>query len=202
MNNEKVLTVPIDILFKNNYFEGFKHVDDFDYSSIIGNHHSFRPRSYTETDPFYKQIIPYIVIINDNEEIFCTKRTKKQSESRLHDMYSLGIGGHLNIHDFEKDYDFYDGFIKGMTREIDEEIILPQKFYWKHCSGFINDDSNDVGRVHFGMVYIVKVLDNIEVREKDNMEKYSFRNKENIIQEYNNFENWSKIVIDNLLTKI
>ena len=47
-----------------------------------------------------------------------------------------------------------------------------------------------------------KVLDNIEVREKDNMEKYSFRNKENIIQEYNNFENWSKIVIDNLLTKI
>ena len=54
--------------------------------------HYFLPRSRAEYDASVKQIIPYVVI-RRGEEYFLLRRLKKQTEARLHDKLSLGVGG-------------------------------------------------------------------------------------------------------------
>src|SRR5687768_8619722 len=51
----------------------------------------FRPRSQVEQDESVKQIIPY-VCIRCGDSYVLLQRTKKQSEARLHNKFSLGIG--------------------------------------------------------------------------------------------------------------
>jgi len=53
------------------------------------------PRPDAETDPSLKQIIPYLVL-RDGDRIFLMKRTRAGGDPRLHDRFTVGIGGHLN----------------------------------------------------------------------------------------------------------
>ena len=62
---------------------------------VIEAHHEFRPRPEMETDPAYKQIIPY-VLVTRGAEAFVMQRLKKGGEQRLHGLLSLGVGGHIN----------------------------------------------------------------------------------------------------------
>src|SRR6476659_9151746 len=55
----------------------------------------FLPRSGVEDDPSKKQIIPYLVL-RDGEGIFLMKRTRAGGDERLHDRYTIGVGGHVN----------------------------------------------------------------------------------------------------------
>ncbi|MBF0234249.1 MAG: hypothetical protein HQK65_14610, partial [Desulfamplus sp.] len=55
-------------------------------------------RSVAETDTQFKQIIPYILIQADNGNLTAIYK-RKGSESRLHDLWSMGIGGHINPSD-------------------------------------------------------------------------------------------------------
>ena len=58
---------------------------------VIEAHHEFRPRPEMETDPAYKQIIPY-VLVTRGAEAFVMQRLKKGGEQRLHGLLSLGVG--------------------------------------------------------------------------------------------------------------
>ena len=58
------------------------------------NNH-FMPRAKAETDPSFKQIIPYVVI-TDGKNILHYVRGKKAGEQRLVAKGSVGIGGHIN----------------------------------------------------------------------------------------------------------
>ena len=56
------------------------------------------PRSSAEMDPIYKQLIPYALLQTaDGLHTGCYRR--KGSEKRLHDFWSVGIGGHVNQND-------------------------------------------------------------------------------------------------------
>ena len=61
-------------------------------------HGEFRPRAEAETDPSWKQLIPYLVL-RDGERIFLMRRTKAGGDERLHDRYTIGVGGHVNPED-------------------------------------------------------------------------------------------------------
>ena len=65
----------------------------------------FLRRSELEEDPSFKQIIPYAIISNKEPErsgirqsqsFYLFRRTSKQTEKRLHNKFSLGVGGHMN----------------------------------------------------------------------------------------------------------
>src|SRR3954454_9273568 len=58
----------------------------------------FRPRPDAEQDPSWKQVIPYVVL-RDGDAIFLMRRTRAGGDERLHDRYSIGIGGHVNPQD-------------------------------------------------------------------------------------------------------
>jgi predicted NUDIX family phosphoesterase len=109
----------------------------------------FLPRSKVETDETHKQIIPYVCIRHANSFVLL-QRTKKQSEARLHNKFSLGIGGHINEQEVAAGAS--DLVQAGLMRELREEITVENG--WKlTLLGTIYDSTTPVGRVHFGIVY-------------------------------------------------
>ena len=103
----------------------------------------FLPRGQVEDDPSKKQIIPYLVL-RDTERIFLMKRTKAGGDERLHDRYTIGVGGHVN----PGDNDVLGGLLREWREEIDADFV--PEFA---PVGLLNDDSNPVGAVHLGLVY-------------------------------------------------
>jgi len=172
---EKILVVPRKILFgyKNErYFQGFQPKKNLVFENIIKKHSKFvlrRSKSEdqpipAENDESIKQIIPYI-IFNYKEKFFVYKRLEKSEENRLVEKYSMGIGGHINPIDNKSS----DILIEAMKREFEEEVEYPYR-YKSRIIGFINDDSDSVGRVHFGVVFLFEGSnDRIKIKEKDKL---------------------------------
>ncbi len=82
----------------------------------------YRPRAEIEDDPGLQQIIPYCVVHHPHDDTYLlTRRLRRSSEKRLHHLYSLGIGGHVNPGDGERE----DPVVGGLRREWAEEIRCP-----------------------------------------------------------------------------
>src|SRR5664279_2434436 len=112
----------------------------------------FLRRSESEEDPSYKQIISYAIISN-KDSFYLFKRTSGQTEKRLHNKFSLGVGGHMNPSDSVKPKEQY--LIDELKRELYEEVKLLNGCLIEDIEfiGFINDDTIPVGRVHIGLLY-------------------------------------------------
>jgi predicted NUDIX family phosphoesterase len=151
----------------------------------------FMARSEAEYNFNHKQIIPYVAVRNGTDYLLL-KRTKKQTEKRLHDKYSLGIGGHINpvVRDSEENI-----ILQGLHRELNEEIHLHEPGEL-HFIGVIHDESSSVSRVHLGLLYVLDVLSSgFEVLEDDKMTA-AWMPGEKLSEFYPYFETWSQIVYD------
>src|ERR1700745_1734225 len=110
---------------------------------------SYRPRSEVETDPSFKQLIPY-VILKWQDQVFHYTRGKRATDTRLQALRSIGVGGHISAEDNSL---FESPYREAMFREVAEEVDLATS-YREHCVGLINDDSTPVGQVHLGIVHL------------------------------------------------
>lgn len=154
----------------------------------------FEHRNLLEEDPSHKQIIPYAVICC-GDEVFLFHRTQKQTESRLHNLYSLGVGGHMNPYGDNIDIAYMH---HELEREMKEEVLIHDGCHIESVLpiGFINDDTNDVGRVHLGVLYHITLNNkSIEINEKDKMTGRWLKKSE-LMDYYNQMESWSKIYIN------
>lgn len=160
----------------------------------------FLQRSRAEETSSLKQIIPYL-LINRDGRILEVERLEEQSEERLHSLFSIGLGGHLNPVDAEAEQSsIVEG---GIDRELREELQFDGS-YEHQFAGIVNDDSNDVGSVHFGLAYRIDFGDtNVDIRETEHM-RGRFRTVDELIQRRNDmpeqFESWSRMIIDDLHT--
>lgn len=190
--DEKVLVVRKSIIDKLGQGHCIIKIEEECFLSIINENAQFELRSQAESNYEYKQIIPYVVFFYKNQ-VFCTYRKTKQLESRLHNMLSIGIGGHINEGDLCLQDDCF--FQRGMNREINEEVLLPESIHPQFV-GIINHNEVDVDSVHVGVCYFVDLLlCNLKVNEDEKM----YGEFVDIPFLYNNrskFEEWSKIVID------
>lgn len=199
--NEQVLVFPTEVFEKLGKFSGVsKEGHVLLQNQELRNSLRYLPRSDMEKDEGYKQIIPYCVICygeNENREYLIYQRTKKGGESRLHDLYSLGVGGHINPCDGEPT----NSYEAAMMRELQEEINLSGNF-GNDIIGAIYDDSNEVGRVHFGVVHLIKGFGDFVVNFGDDaLDKGDFVSYNWLKENVDKFENWSKLVINELLDK-
>lgn len=106
-------------------------------------------RSEAESDPRFLQVIPYCLLWR-GREIFNYRRTPKGGENRLHGKRSCGVGGHVNPEDGPISKESFDA---ACWRELKEEVgLTPGDTVTHEVTGLIFDDSDDVGRVHFGLV--------------------------------------------------
>ena len=165
-DDEQILVVRSDILFKNGKWEGLKN-DNLDYYiDLIKENHEFKRRGDMENDPSWKQIIPYILFSFKNS-FFAYKYLGGAGEKRLVDVYQLGVGGHINLSDGENG-DILD---VGMMREWNEEIYFKGNILERRLVGIINSDAGSVEQVHLGLVYnFVGDGPNISIKENDKME--------------------------------
>ena len=184
MEKEKIMVVQRSALKK--LFQGFLPFEGNEkLLEEIKRHAFFRDRDLVEEDPSLKQIIPYIIFFHD-KKIFLMRRLKKSGEARLRNLYSIGIGGHIR----EEDGSIDEILQKALEREFNEEVKYKGRFNPKPL-GFINDDSNDVGKVHLGVCFAVYGNSAIAVNEKEILE-----GKLVPLQDLkkHNLETWSKIV--------
>jgi len=142
----------------------------------------------------HKQIIPYVVV-HYKDKYLLLQRTSNQSEKRLHNKYSLGIGGHINPVSSMK---YENIIIDSMYRELNEEVRVSDHGTLKFA-GIINDDSNSVSKVHLGLLYILEVLSpEFEVLEKDKMTA-EWVSEDELKDYYDKFETWTQIVYDDYI---
>ena len=197
-DDEKVLVVPADVIFKEGRWQGLKQ-DNLDYYlDLIKNNYQFKRRGDVENDPSWQQIIPYIVF-NYQSKFFIYKYLPSAGEQRLVDTYQIGVGGHIN------DADVNGGNVleEGMMREWREEVDYKGNFLEKKLIGLLNDDSRPVEAVHLGLVYnFVGDSPEISIRETDKMKGELVDVKD--IGEYikSNDGIWIKIVYRDYLSKL
>jgi predicted NUDIX family phosphoesterase len=155
---------------------------------LIKGRHFFVARADAEVEPKWRQIIPYVVVMHEND-VFTLRRLRKQTEVRLHDKVSIGIGGHINPgHDV----------LAGLQKELDEEIAIDD-LYELEFAGILNDESTEVSRVHLGAVYVLRASSaNVRVRETEKMTG-SFVARRELASMRDAMETWSQVVSDSLL---
>ena len=198
--DEQVLVVPTQIFHTLGYFQGFcTEVDRYRDVLLNEKNAQFRPRSVVETDPEFKQLIPYMIFCHTdasgNVRVFQYVRGKGMGESRLHQKRSIGIGGHIAAEDQEQ-YSG-DGYRKGMLRELHEEVVLNTTFT-ERCVGLINDDSTEVGRVHLGIVHRLDVAEPNVVSNESDLIESGFMLLDELRCFRDQMESWSSISLDAL----
>jgi predicted NUDIX family phosphoesterase len=188
--DEKILVVKKNTLFAFHVIDGLVSIDFNRYQKLIQKHKKFLWRSKVEENPVYKQIIPYLVFKHE-DKFFVMKRKNTASESRLQNKHSVGIGGHIRKEDIKR-----ANIIGWAEREFHEEVKYDGSFSIK-ALGLLNDESNPVGQVHVGFVFLLEGnSNNIEIR--DEHKEGSLLTLDECFSLYNSMENWSKIVLDYL----
>jgi len=190
---EQVLTVKRELIAQYIPEAGISAENAGKVVDIIMKHPEFLPRHQAEEDPSHKQIIPYVVLCR-GDEVFATRRLKKGGETRLHGLISLGVGGHINA---ESDAPENDILYHGMNREIDEEVIIAKRGALTP-RGLINDDTNEVGKVHLGMFFTLEVEGEVAVRETEKLEGFWLKRSE-LAEKAPEMETWSQLVVGALL---
>ena len=187
--DERILVVPTKILLGDNMFTGFRTMNDFDYyKNLIRKYQLFLWRSEVETKPEYKQIIPYLVFTYE-DKFFLMQRKSSSSEQRLKSLYSFGIGGHIRQEDMLDD----DIFVWA-KREFHEEIKYDGKLEINPI-GLLNDESNLVGQVHTGFVFLIKG-DSCNIQIRSELKNGSLLSLSECEQYYDSMENWSQLVFN------
>ena len=158
----------------------------------VARHGTFIARAAAEVDPSWKQLIPYVVV-QDGDEVFVMHRSRAGGDERLHERVSIGVGGHLNDAD-----DGDDPLSAGLAREWREELEADWEPEFR-LIGLLNDDTNPVGAVHLGVVFLVEAAGRpVEVRERDKLSG-SFRPLADLRASWDSLETWSQLVGEALL---
>src|SRR5205814_7934876 len=151
---ERVLCFERKLLEELGVFQGLSlEIEKYLPVVTASSHLLYLNRSDAEFDKRYKQLIPYILLIC-NGKILRYRRGRGGQETRLHGLYSVGIGGHISDEDhglFSNDL----GYREGMRRELMEEVAAEEVN--DSAVAVINDDSTEVGYVHFGVVHVMQV---------------------------------------------
>ncbi|MCH1410198.1 hypothetical protein N9406_02910 [Verrucomicrobiales bacterium] len=195
--NEKVLVISRSLFDDLGAFQGINLEPEKYLPSILdpSNNH-FLLRDDAEEDPSFKQIIPY-AIFRYQDRFLHYVRGGGSGEKRLASKGSIGIGGHINDTDFAAASLDKDTYTNGVEREIDEELSIADG-HTQEILGLLNDDSNEVGQVHLGVVHLVTLeSDQVEAGEAV-IEELQFLTLGELQERKEQLESWSQICVDGL----
>ena len=151
-------------------------------------------RSDAEQDRRYKQLIPYVLLIC-NDKILRYRRGRGGQEARLHGLLSVGIGGHIS----EEDHGLFSnnrGYQEGMRRELMEEVAIDE--VKEAAVAVINDDSTEVGYVHFGVVHVMHVANENVAGRRSGVVGPEFIPMVDAVKDPSGYESWSRFCLEHL----
>lgn len=158
-SGEEILAIPAEYIRANPYWNitGFCPIMEMDLSRLLERSRPrFVLREPAETDPEYKQLVPYVLLKYSNRFVVYT-RGKQSGEKRLKGKLSLGIGGHVNLSDGDGKLfptNPEHTFMQGMRREVAEEVLLQAEVFKDEVVGALYDPHTPVGKVHLGIVFV------------------------------------------------
>ncbi len=188
---EEVLIVPCTALFHGGRVRGFTTDSVSAFLDAIARYGVFRLRDQVENDSSVKQIIPYM-IVRHQAQLFLFQRSSVGGEARLYGKFSIGVGGHINRKDVEGAADV---IAAGLQRELAEELTIDGPWDAR-LVGVLNDESNTVGQVHFGLVHVVEVArPSVAVRESQSLSGRLVDPHE-VLALRDRMETWSQLILD------
>lgn len=217
--NEEIIVVPRKELFADEEltFQGtetnpvivkllFNHIEKF-FTTMRRGHATDDPtpkENNAEINFDYKQPIPYAVV-KKGHKVFVYERLAGGGEVRLQGKLSLGVGGHMN----KTEDSFNMSLLGNLQRELNEElnISLPADEHMHlETIGFINNELDEVGKVHLGILVIVNLPEEAEVtvRETDQLKGHwvPIASLAEDMSIYERLEAWSQIAVDELYKHI
>ena len=191
---EQVLVVSRSLFDQLGAFQGFQP-DAGRYLTDLLNpeNNFFMDRPAAEEDPSHKQLIPYS-LFHHAGRLLCYTRGGKGGEKRLHAKKSVGIGGHINPVDQTQAHLGEQTYNNGVEREITEELRITGSYKQK-VIGLINDDSNDVGRVHLGVVHWFDLESDDVASNEDAIQDLQFVPINELVTRIDELETWSAFCV-------
>jgi predicted NUDIX family phosphoesterase len=194
---ENILVIRRSLFDELGSFQGLNFATEKYLTALLSRGNNFfLPRARVETDPSYKQIIPYVLLVFEDKLLYYV-RGKKAGEQRLVAKGSVGIGGHMNESDeslFALDESAYRA---GVEREVNEEIKIESAFD-DRIVALLNDDATEVGRVHLGVVHVFKLAQPKVEKREAMITGLTFLDKYELLARRESLESWSQICLDSL----
>lgn len=195
--DENVLVVSRDLFDRLGAFEGIcLEPDRYLPTMLDPANNYFLSRDLAEDDPSHKQIIPY-ALFRYGDRFLHYVRGGGSGEKRLASKGSIGIGGHINDSDHATSSLDRDTYTIGVDREIDEELNIDGS-HSQEILGLINDDSNDVGRVHLGVVHLFTLETDRVTPGEDKITDLQFLTLDELAERRDRLETWSRICLEGL----
>ncbi len=162
----------------------------------------FGPRPTLEEDESFRQIIPY-AILRCGDNYLAYTRGGSGGEARLHGSISMGFGGHVDLPDMKLDgHGFFDlgaTLAHSVDRELEEEIP-GIKIKGNSWIGLLADNTNNVGRVHVGLIGIWDIEEIPTAAGEEAIADLITLSPEEVVAARDRLEGWSQILADNLDT--
>ena len=206
--DEMIVVCPRNVLFgygDKKAFHGALFSSEYkDILNALSQSPQLMRRGDAEENQDYKQPIPYVVLTRKNKddklEVFLYKRLSGGGETRLHDKLSIGVGGHMNNLFSSLTLPYY--VVQDAGREVREELNVDDHLMFE-ILGLINDDTNDVGKVHIGIIIRANLKSDsiVTVRETDQLQGDWVTVEE--LQSphiYNKLESWSQYIVQSMET--
>ena len=192
---ERVLCFKRQLLEELGVFQGLS-LDVEKYLPVVTapSQITYLNRSEAEQNTLYKQLIPYVLILC-NDRILRYRRGKGGQETRLHGLFSVGIGGHIADED-DNLFSAHRGYHDGMRRELKEEVDIEASN--ETAVAVINDDSTEVGFVHFGVVHVLHVASEAIVGRRSGILAPEFVSIAQATKDLSAYETWSRFCLENL----
>lgn len=183
MTEERVFVVPRTVIPDEAGWYGLRTDGLESFVAAVERAGTYEPRTQMEGDPSFKQVIPYLVL-RDGPRYFLMQRTTAGGDVRLHNRYSIGVGGHLNPGD--------GGLLGGLQREWNEELVAGFVPAFELVA-LLNDDTTPVGSVHLGAVYVADAAGRpVGIRETDKLTG-AFATRTEVEAVADRLETWSQL---------
>ena len=197
---EQILVVERKVVEEAGMFQGLAfNVERYLSKIFVQDVPRFMPRSQAEKDPSYKQIIPYVIMGCDGKYLNYVRGTRA-GEARLVGNRSIGIGGHINPIDNEIplfDTDFRKMYNAAVEREVAEEVSV-ETTHTDKIVALLNDDSNEVGSVHLGIVHYWTLAEPKVTKREQMITQMDFKTLAELQKVKDTMETWSGLCVDGL----
>jgi len=189
----------------------------------VQSHIVIRERAQLETEPQYRQLIPYMTITQLGTDGIVRyipyQRTSTAGEQRLHGKVSVGFGGHIDLTDVcysdDSVIDLGKTLLFAASREFGEEVRavtnvdgVDTDVTNNYSAAFTDEiillDLTPVDSVHVGIVMAIQVDANVTVTSlEDELELLSPMTASDLLAQNDDgtpkydLENWTRIILEN-----